>query len=500
MNPANPNSEKLLTLQEAAAKLAVLPGVLLDWNEHNILKPTITTTGEIGYTEKQIDQFAIIRRFDREITGNSRGFTSPISGIQAPNPNSHYEYIPKTTQGMAHQLPPASPSPKPAANIANQHKSNTFLILSSLTVVLFLIFVSALLIQQGIFKSALTTQQNQKLASEKGSQTSNLPISERVIVALPIQLNNSAEYEKANIDSQNYSKDKNIALKALYAIDNSNSSPAANQSLPAGRKIVQIASNSGTDSALYKKTMDKIAAITTYAQNSGCENENCIYNETQNENTAIDASGNIRGESGQSDVLATTLGGFGTYTSNNSGRQIASNSSGMLIFLAVSILAGFFVLQKQLASSMGRLQIAQMPTSAGRIDFAAQRILEVDQKMDGTVILIFQGSEYKICKPELYSESDRFIERLMALSGTDVKEMEYDSLKDGKIQLSSPLSRLVTRLGFVGIKRELFFPRTSKDRVLFRKYLTRNDLTAMGLTPEQVASELLTGDLQTDIV
>src|SRR5882724_9601843 len=55
-------AEKLLTLKQAAEKLAVSVDVLLAWNEHNILKPTITPEGQIGYTEKQLEQFSAIRK------------------------------------------------------------------------------------------------------------------------------------------------------------------------------------------------------------------------------------------------------------------------------------------------------------------------------------------------------------------------------------------------------------------------------------------------------
>jgi hypothetical protein len=79
----------------------------------------------------------------------------------------------------------------------------------------------------------------------------------------------------------------------------------------------------------------------------------------------------------------------------------------------------------------------------------------------------------------------------MGLVRDNVKEIDYDSYNDTEIRLNAPLSKLVTRLGFVGIKRDLFFPRTSKNRVLFRKYLTEKDLTSMNLTTEQISSEFL---------
>src|SRR6185437_9647412 len=53
--PSNPSN--LLSLQEAALKLGVSIDVLLSWNEQHILKPTITSTGEIGYEPTQIENF-----------------------------------------------------------------------------------------------------------------------------------------------------------------------------------------------------------------------------------------------------------------------------------------------------------------------------------------------------------------------------------------------------------------------------------------------------------
>src|SRR6185312_12748035 len=62
MDSARPGDpQKFLSLKQAALKLAVSVDVLLKWNEQNILKPTITPTGEVGYTEDQINHFIAIR-------------------------------------------------------------------------------------------------------------------------------------------------------------------------------------------------------------------------------------------------------------------------------------------------------------------------------------------------------------------------------------------------------------------------------------------------------
>jgi len=63
MNSARPeNTNSLVSLYKAAQTLGVTVDVLLSWNEHEILKPTFTTTGEIVYTQDQIDKFLQIQQ------------------------------------------------------------------------------------------------------------------------------------------------------------------------------------------------------------------------------------------------------------------------------------------------------------------------------------------------------------------------------------------------------------------------------------------------------
>ena len=71
------NSEKLLTLKEASVDLGVSIETLLSWNEHNILKPTITVQGEIGYTKTQLNQFVTIRHsFQEAVSPKHAGKTN----------------------------------------------------------------------------------------------------------------------------------------------------------------------------------------------------------------------------------------------------------------------------------------------------------------------------------------------------------------------------------------------------------------------------------------
>jgi len=184
-------------------------------------------------------------------------------------------------------------------------------------------------------------------------------------------------------------------------------------------------------------------------------------------------------------VLASVIGTNGLIQSNNPTQKTADFSY-LFVTLPLVLLAVPFIFKKQFThpKPLPELDISNS-------DLPEQKIIEVNQKTDGTVVLCFAGQEYKISKPELDSESDQFIERLMGLVAPDKKEIDYDSFTDEKVKLSAPLSKLVTRLGFIGVKRDLFFPRTSKNKVHFRKYLTNHDLFSMNLNPHQITGDFL---------
>src|SRR6476646_3655125 len=81
--------QKLFTLKQAASELGVSVEVLLSWNEHNILKPTITKEGEIVYTQEQIDQFAQIRN-----TSFSANSSVPADELTAEHLTNSYPLEP----------------------------------------------------------------------------------------------------------------------------------------------------------------------------------------------------------------------------------------------------------------------------------------------------------------------------------------------------------------------------------------------------------------------
>ena len=163
----------------------------------------------------------------------------------------------------------------------------------------------------------------------------------------------------------------------------------------------------------------------------------------------------------------------------------------ILTVLSVGLFSALFVFRKNHAFVTKKPVAADFEPNLLIKNTDDRKVIEIDQKTDGAVTMYFQGKEFKISKPELDSESDQFISRLMELVLPGVKEIDYDIQSDEKMKVSAPLSKLVTRLGFVGIKRDLFFPRTSKTKVLFRKYITEQDLVSMKLSENQILNEFL---------
>lgn len=464
MDTARPNnSGRLITLKEASERLNVSIETLLSWNQHNILKPTITTEGHVGYTEEQLDQF----------------LTTIHQVIQFANPHSK----PSSTNLMNTQVnSPVLTSESPATNHSSEKlsKINNSKRLSSkrmISLSIIAIVVTAALTQEGMLTSSNTMQQDQQtFRNVLGIQTSKLTLSEKFLAALPTQLKSEETSQKSFQHENNESvfKEKTTS-PVLYETKTNNDEEQDDTPI--------LSAKQGSD---YKINNNfAIENINDYPSTA-------FFNPTATDETsAIDKYGNIRGDV-ENDTLATVVGRIDEMVRSGSLQQSNTAATSQLLVILLGFFAIIFAFQKQLAFVYpGKKLSIPQDSFINPVALTSQKVLEVDQKTDGTVVFYFQGNEYKISKPELNSESDQFIERLMTFTQPNLKEIEYDTAMTGAIKFTTPLSRLVTRLGFVGIKRDLFFPRTSKNTVLFRKYLTQQDLAVMNLTTSQVLDDLI---------
>src|SRR4051812_31157649 len=90
------SSKKVLTLREAGDLLEVSIETLLQWNDLNILKPTISKDGEIVYTKSQIDQFLAIRNSNPTLLSQTPELSKKDNGVTESTDNSFFDGFSKT--------------------------------------------------------------------------------------------------------------------------------------------------------------------------------------------------------------------------------------------------------------------------------------------------------------------------------------------------------------------------------------------------------------------
>lgn len=456
--------QKMLTLQEAAKKLGVPVETLLVWNEYNILKPTITPTGTVGYTEAQIAQFLRIQQaFQAPQQSPQQTLESLSSSFASPTP---------LPQDFGELL--ENPS-TPDSQIPLTHTTKfPFILFSTLSFVLVLIVIGVF-IQHGYLQSLLGSYEKsyEAKSSSTPSQTSGLKLNDSLAIAERTQQKSDGDLNKNESDSM-------FAQKPTSAPTTSKSptpTPISNQ-----QNKSLIATVAGVmKSLLDKKTTTTVKNEPTVSNVLTFASIATARTKTSMQNSPFDTKGNLTGNIGKGDVLAMDVSGIDITNPSRSFDPINTNLRNQLILVIIGGLGMVVFLLRKPRPDLAPAPVQNIVSS--------ERLFELDQKMDGTVVLYYQGKAYKISKPELHSDSDQFIERLMTLYQPGSKEMEYDTSTD-TLKLTAPLSRLVTRLGFVGVKRDLFFPRTAKHSVLFRKYITRDDLTAMNISVDQILRDM----------
>ena len=474
--PSNPTN--LLTLQEAAQYLAVSIDILLAWNEHDILKPTITTSGEIAYTKNQLDKF-------KAIQNESNTFSHEASHIQDKNALGPTKKPQEQAliNKQAHQQNNYSQINNyhfhnHASSQEKEFKASISLKKFAFTVSFFGIAIIFVIISQYTNLNPLVHQNSEKgIAYDSHSAT--------------IETTNENNNDTINNELNN---SNNLA----DAFDQKDNNPSIPENKNDKEKLAILQSVLGDNENDSDIKLESENEIVTYGQkaNLRTSKQNPDFTtESDTKSTVFDTEGNIKvsnEDPSEKELLATALGASGLSQSQKLVKQ-SSSTAGLITFAILGLLFIYFLYSSKrqlIPTSNTHTDLMLQPVGLStQNDLEWERILEVDQKTDGSVVIIFHGEEYKVSKPELDSESDKFIERLMQLTNSGTKEIEYDSLLDETVMLNSPLSKIVTRLGFVGIKRDLFFPRTSKSRVLFRKYLTLDDLFSMNLTIEDLSDK-----------
>lgn len=474
--PKENNSDKIITLPEAAEILSVSCDILLEWNENNILKPTITQDGKIGYRKEQIDKFLSIQKiFINEETKkhvqvnpvvtllNKQGYNQQLNQDFTVNKDSIDE------KGVLKEA-----NSKTVPNTIKTSRKFVYvipfllLIFISFPTLIYLLKNSSNIPKTESVPVIQDEAQKNYILSENAKNIT-IPKSVTTQVNVPLD-NNTHESEKINISEDSYAALYNIFNKS-YEISTTNEYENTTES---AILLTQDKNNPSHDIVGTVNDFDLNAM--NYASRPNIKQDNNM----------------IADNGGTTNALAVNLGSLqNQITGNPSTNSPAPIILAGLILLSVS---SIILLSRKHLAILNFVSDNKVYTSDIESDLTNtvhnNKILELNQKTDGTIVVNFRNEEFKISKPELNSESDQFIERLLDYLPADKKEINYDILEDSNLNLNAPLSKLVTRLGFVGLKRELFFPRTSKNSVIFRKYLIEEDLSTMNLSIDKISEVL----------
>lgn len=473
--PSNPNS--YLSLTEAANYLAVSIDVLLAWNEHNILKPTITSTGAIAYSKEQLEKFKAIQSSLKTTSHENLPLQSHSIFNKMIDPSEYSQsYNQKYQQNNYAQINNYH-FHNSSENQNKEIKASVSLKKATLTFSIFVSILVLVIISQQTKFNPLLHDNDKEIAYDSLSAT--------------IKTTNNQTQENT-ISQNNENNNLNNAFSNTQKTQPSNKKDNRENLV----LIESVLGNKNNSESMVNSENE----IVTYGQKASLRTDEKDQEYNNNPDAlsyVFDTEGNIKvskNDPSEKELLATALGASGL-TQNQKLVKQSSSTAGIVTFAILGLLFIYFLYssKKQLipeSAHYNNLNLQPISYSTQN-DLEWEKILEVNQKTDGSVVIMFHGNEYKVSKPELDSESDKFIERLMQLTNSGTKEIEYDILTDESVALSSPLSKIVTRLGFVGIKRDLFFPRTSKTRVLFRKYLTLDDLFSMNLTIEDLSSQII---------
>lgn len=502
MNPAHSHSSgKFFTLKQASKVLEVSIDTLLEWNNSNILKPTITQEGKVVYSKEQLNKFLTIQK---QLNRNSLNKTQTSDSINVnilqtsyrdkinsqTAPNSYKKTSNKDEQNIISSLVfnkstlTDSKNDKSTVNKSinlyprKRSDSNIKKRYYGMVFTVFVILVS-IVIQN---KSVLFSNNNRVESPNKSSDikaTSKSKVSEIDLMDASVSDNLVFSVDNNTDDSENpliTVPESNIATAfSVYEQEQSateESNPVTSSAVP----LVTINTkkeDGGTNSNL----------IDNFASRSN------LQTDSKNENQIFDKEGNLIGEVDNEDILATNLG-LTSLLSNSQPLNKTITRSILITSMTLVLLWTVYYFSKQPAF-LNLKTDSNKTSQLNSYNDKFEKVFEINQKTDGSVVLLYQGAEHKVSKPELNSETDMLIQRLLELAGEDNKEINYDILEDEKIKLNSPLSKIVTRLGFVGTKRDLFFPRTSKNKIVFRRFITKEDLDSMNLTNDEISNKLL---------
>ena len=462
MEPApKTTNDNFLSLKHTAKIFGVTVEDLLEWNNNNILKPTISQSGEVGYTNEQIDIFLTLQNLIRS-KNNARNpstntwenyFTDKQNNNNGTSPNSFQDSTKINQNQLSDNLGQGSAiAPTPSSKLNHRYDKHFWVALVATVAITIVSFT-------------FTSNNHRTDPSTSNNSLETDTIAKQLSTITLPYINNEIFVDSNTINNTSINDASDLAT-ALYFDDQQYGS----EEIKAVPPTINMEAENDIDSSIVNNFASRPNTAATTGNNKFDESTLNISEEM--------------------DALSMKLG---TATMHYDSHPTTNALSFNILIVAIFLSLLWIVYAYKNRYSIAILNLNSNTSDHGVPPNHIQitHTLEVVQKLDGTVSIVFGDNEYKVSKPELNSETDRLIQRLMKLTSDEQSEIHYDVLVDKNMELNAPLSKIVTRLGFVGTKRDLFFPRTSKNKVVFRRRLTPQNLRSLKLTEEQLLQELL---------
>ncbi len=358
MDSTDPNSKtNLLTRTQAAHRLAVSVNRLLELEKQQLLKPTVTLTGERLYSTEQLDNFVKNKNLNNDLQNPTSSVNKDVQTTQ---------HVSKSDGNFYHKsvkwLGRGRYSEKYIKDylVSQIRDSLTFNVKrpskKTISIASGAIFVIALglISQQSKLQSFLKNNNDATRQDNKavlGASTSRLKLAGNVIFAVPITAKEDVTLSKnLLVLGQGVFKGNITAPNIIYSIkagDHITVSPGQTPTIGVDLsgivtsfqgKSGDIKLQAGTDISIDGFTISDTSTLTTVAARGACPS--CITDGDVANGLTIDASGNIAGEAIKSGIVGTTVGGTGI-TTYATGDLIYASATDTLASLPIGSIGQF---------------------------------------------------------------------------------------------------------------------------------------------------------------
>lgn len=389
MDSARPlSSNKLLTLHEAAQRLAISVDDLIELNENNILVPTVSKEGFVSYSQAQIETYLHPEKIEEpkaelvsqepltEKAGRAESEAKQITS--GPADESLFQRLVRLAGNGFYEDNFVKEYEKPQAEGPLAGSSFNFNLISftfkptrrqivPVLATLVVLLVLGIFTQQNRIKYFLDKSQTNSTPAFSaqtgqavlGAETSKIKLTGSIIFSLPLTVKaDTMINQNLEVGGTSIFKGDITAPNVVYGIkagDHIVITNAASQTPTISADLSDTVSSfqgqtgditltAGTDISISGTTISNTSTLSTITSRSSCDS--CITDADVTNGLTIDASGSIVGEAIKTGIISPSVGGTGLTTyapgdilygaANNSLATLTAGDTGHFLMMGMA--------------------------------------------------------------------------------------------------------------------------------------------------------------------